>query len=113
MAYLPGYCQCLCGDELYAQQIYPVPAHYCYALLDKMYQSLDSDFVKSKSRRPDRVFYLDLKAFPNRSAHSEIILKTLTDNGALKSGEIAEKTGLVLLFTVICNSFNFFRDIFR
>jgi transcription initiation factor IIE alpha subunit len=26
--------------------------------------------------------------------NSEIILKTLTDNGALKSGEIAEKTGL-------------------
>ncbi len=26
--------------------------------------------------------------------NSEIILKTLSDNGALKSGEIAEKTGL-------------------
>ncbi len=26
--------------------------------------------------------------------NSEIILKTLRDNGALKSGEIAEKTGI-------------------
>ena len=31
--------------------------------------------------------------------NSEIIFKALRDNGALKSGEIAEKTGLLLQFS--------------